>query len=185
MSFSMISTSTVTAFAKEKENTSLTKEEVKIADSYIHFNKVSNSFEVNKNELSKVLKQDTYNKVLSQVSNTNSTLKKSFLSLRSNNIGISVIDTDNTKIDIIKDITRGRGRNAIEFHWNYARIFIDAGNIELALKVGFKIGGIFAPNKIIKIVCKILGVPSYNIQHGIWFDYNYFIGVLCGNFGLQ
>ncbi|MDE6195557.1 MAG: hypothetical protein K2F55_01670, partial [Erysipelotrichaceae bacterium] len=130
------------------------------------------------------LSQEQINEVLDKINDTNSKIK-SVLDNKNNKISIQVVDTNDNTIILKDTLFRGRGKNGIEFHWNYARIFIDAGNLSLALQIGFTAGTIYAPANIIKLVCGGLGIVSSRIEHGIWFDYNYFIGVLCGNFGLQ
>lgn len=73
-------------------------------------------------------------------------------------------------------LLRSRGKNAIEFRWDDARIYLDANTLSLALQIGFTIGGVYAPARIVQLVCGILGIGAGYIQHGIWFDYNYFAG---------
>lgn len=161
----------------------LSEQEISIADKYISFNTNTNTFELSSNILHEVSKSQ-YENILEQVNNTNELITTAIHD-ESDDLVVDVIDSDGDRIALKEVYIRGRGVNKVEFYWNYARIFIDAGNVSLALQVGFVIGTVYAPAKIVQAVCGILGIASGNINHGIWFDYNYFIGVLCGNAGLQ
>ncbi|MBC6310289.1 hypothetical protein HCJ66_12140 [Listeria sp. FSL L7-1582] len=98
----------------------------------------------------------------------------------------SVVDTDGDETVLTPVLLRGAGVNSITFHWNYARIKIKASSVSDAVALGFIIGGIKIEADIIKIACGAAGLKvSKYITRGIWFDYNYLVGVFTGNAGLQ
>ncbi|MGT2682511.1 hypothetical protein [Streptococcus porci] len=90
----------------------------------------------------------------------------------------------NKTIGTTELLFRSPGKNAIEFYWNYVRIYIDANNLSLALQAGFAIGGIYAPSRAVEIACALLGIGSSQIKDGIWFDFNYLWGGV-NNAGFQ
>ncbi len=106
--------------------------------------------------------------------------------VRENNLTIH----PETKTAIIYGVqTRAWGKNDIEFHWNFARVYIDAGNLRIALTAG--VGGLGGAlgflvtsgwgAAAIGAASAALGIAANNITHGIWFDYNYILGVTaCG-----
>lgn len=103
-----------------------------------------------------------------------------------------IIDPSN-KIATPRIATRAYGKNAIEFHWNYARIYLDAGQTKALVNAtiaggstalgGFfgQIGGAAAGAIIGAYLSTVIGD---NIKNGVWVDYNYFAGRV-NNFGWQ
>lgn len=81
-------------------------------------------------------------------------------------------------------LTRSAGHNGIEFHWNYARVYISKGTLQ-TLGGGLTLGGIWIPHPVISKVAASLGFVVSLAPNGIWFDYNYAIGTLTGNYGWQ
>ncbi len=155
-----------------------------IADQYIRFDSKSQEFKIDLENLKIVLPQEQVENVVKQVNDTNEKIKNS-LNNENNEFSIYIVDSNNNKISLKENLARKNGKNDIEFYWNYARIYIDGNNVRLAVQAGFIIAGIHIPGKKIATVCGLLGLAAGEIRHGIWFDYNYFIGILCGNFGLQ
>ena len=103
-----------------------------------------------------------------------------------------IIDPSN-KIATPRIATRAYGKNAIEFHWNYARIYLDAGQTKALVNATIAggstaLGGFFgqigvaAPGAIIGAYLST--VIGDNIKNGVWVDYNYFAGRV-NNFGWQ
>lgn len=118
----------------------------------------------------------------------NELINKSNEEIAKNNL---IIDL-NTKSATLSGVsTRAWGKNDIEFYWNFARVYIDAGNLRIALTVGVGgLGGVLSylatagwAAGAIGAVTAALGIAANNIQDGIWFDYNYLTGI--NNFGFQ
>lgn len=78
-------------------------------------------------------------------------------------------------------LSRDSGKNDVEFHWNYARIYIDAPNIRLlgAGLIGGAAGGLgfavetFGLSILVGMVSGFVGHKLSEVEDGIWFDYNY------------
>lgn len=104
-----------------------------------------------------------------------------------------LIINPSNKIATPRIATRAYGKNAIEFHWNYARIYLDAGQTKALVNAtiaggstalgGFfgQIGGAAAGTIIGAYLSTVIGD---NIKNGVWVDYNYFAGRV-NNFGWQ
>lgn len=104
-----------------------------------------------------------------------------------------LIINPSNKIATPRTATRAYGKNAIEFHWNYARIYLDAGQTKALVNAtiaggstalgGFfgQIGGAAAGAIIGAYLSTVIGD---NIKNGVWVDYNYFAGRV-NNFGWQ
>lgn len=105
----------------------------------------------------------------------------------------NLIINPSNKIATPRIATRAYGKNAIEFHWNYARIYLDAGQTKALVNAtiaggstalgGFfgQIGGAAAGAIIGAYLSTVIGD---NIKNGVWVDYNYF-AVRVNNFGWQ
>jgi hypothetical protein len=105
----------------------------------------------------------------------------------------NLIINPSNKIATPRIATRAYGKNAIEFHWNYARIYLDAGQTKALVNAtiaggstalgGFfgQIGGAAAGAIIGAYLSTVIGD---NIKNGVWVDYNYFAGRV-NNFGWQ
>ena len=104
-----------------------------------------------------------------------------------------LIINPSNKIATPRIATRAYGKNAIEFHWNYARIYLDAGQTKALVNAtiaggstalgGFfgQIGGAAAGAIIGAYLSTVIGD---NIKNGVWLDYNYF-ACRVNNFGWQ
>lgn len=105
----------------------------------------------------------------------------------------NLIINPSNKIATPRIATRAYGKNAIEFHWNYARIYLDAGQTKALVNAtiaggstalgGFfgQVGGAAAGAIIGAYLSTVIGD---NIKNGVWVDYNYFAGRV-NNFGWQ
>lgn len=155
-----------------------------IAGQYIHFDSKSQEFKIDLENLKLVLSQEEVKIIVEQVNTTNEKIKSS-LNDKNSEFSIYVVDSNNNKIALNENFSRKRGKNDIEFYWNFARIYIDGNNVRLALQAGFIIAGVNVTSGAVATVCGLLGLAAGEIKDGIWFDYNYFIGVLCGNYGWQ
>lgn len=105
----------------------------------------------------------------------------------------NLIINPSNKIATPKIATRAYGKNAIEFHWNYARIYLDAGQTKALVNAaiaggstalgGFlgKVGGATAGAIIGGYLSTVVGD---NIKNGVWVNYNYF-ACRVNNFGWQ
>lgn len=161
----------------------LEEQAVSIADSYVNFDSGTNKFIINP-EINEVLSNEEISEVSKQVQKTNDQLQAAVQDTKSQNQVLVEDSVGNQKI-IKPAMVRGAGVNSISFHWNYARIKINASNLRLGLSAGFGIAGVWVPGKVLGSILVVLGVSAGNIKHGIWFDYNYFIGILCGSMGFQ
>lgn len=153
------------------------------ANNFVYFDDNSKSFVVDRSIVNVLAPQevkDVYKRVEETNLQLQATLKKADTKTE-----VLVEDSLHGTKTIKRALIRGRGVNSIKYYWNYARIKINAGSLSLALQVGFTIGSVYTPARIVQAVCGVLGIASSNIKHGIWFDYNYFYGMLCGNMGLQ
>lgn len=187
------------AFASETENvssnqvqtnsvtkeldTEIVDEVVTIANQYIHFDTTLGVFVLD-NTIENVLSETDVAQVVTQINATNGQLQTSKIEENSQT-QVNVVDPSGTELVVNPVFSRAAGVNSVTYYWNYARIKISAGSLKTALGVGFAIGSIYAPARIIQAVCAGLSVGSGNITNGIWFDYNYAIGLLTGNFGKQ
>lgn len=122
------------------------------------------------------------------LANVEKMLTESNNAIRENDLTIN----PNTKTAILSGVqTRAWGKNDIEFHWNFVRVYIDAGNLRIALTVGVGgLGGALAflatsgwAAGAIGAATAALGIAANNVTDGIWFDYNYAFGV--NNCGFQ
>lgn len=164
----------------EKETTQLSDYEISLVNNYVNYDIYSESFILN-DDVKSVLnstKLDTVQKIIAE---TNKQIQLAKKDLTAN----VIIETpQGTEIPIEKIQVRAYGKNDIAFYWNYARIWLDKGTVR-NIGNGLTLGGIWIPHPIVKAVTASLGVVVSATPHGIWFDYNYFNGVLTGNFGFQ
>ncbi|MBP2057463.1 putative membrane protein [Lactobacillus colini] len=105
----------------------------------------------------------------------------------------AIIDVKTKKATISPYQDRSYGKNAIEIHWNYARIYLDAGQAKALATAAISggstaLGGFFANIGGAAAGAAIGGylssVVGDNIKSGIWVDYNYFLGSI-NRFGWQ
>jgi hypothetical protein len=94
------------------------------------------------------------------------------------------IDEDTLTAKTQTRFTRGFGKNHVEFHWNYARVWLSKGTIH-NIGRGAAFAGIWIPEPIVSKVCASLGFVASLTPNGVWFDYNYSGGILLGRFGWQ
>lgn len=155
---------------------------VEISNNYIFFDNTINKFIIDNNLKTKI-NNDDFEKVSNQVDATNQNIN---LALTEANFDTEVSISNNGVDEILKySLSRGAGKSYVTYHWNYARIRISAGALRGALSVGFAIGSVYAPAKVVQAACAVAGLGTGQIKHGIWFDYNYFTGIFLGRAGLQ
>lgn len=165
--------------------TTIVNEVATIANQYIHFDNTLGAFVLD-NTIENVLSEADVAQVVAQINATNSQLQSSKIEANSGT-QVNVVDPSGTEFAVKPVFSRAAGVNSVTYYWNYARIKIKASSLTTALNVGFAIGTVYAPARIIQGVCAVVlgaAIPS-NIKNGIWFDYNYAIGVLTGNYGKQ
>lgn len=172
-------------YVSEKSNyvEPLSSSVVNKANQYVSFDEVNKEYFVS-DSLMDVLDYSDYLLVKNQVSNTNS--KISFALSNGNDL-VSAVDKDNNTVALNYNLDVSNysyGKNAIEFHWNYARCWLSKGAVR-GIGTGLTLGGIWISANIVGKVCASLGVAASNVNNGIWFDYNYAIGMLNGNYGWQ
>lgn len=88
--------------------------------------------------------------------------------------------------------TRAAGVNKVVVYWNFARIFVNKNTVNnvilgsttgLAFLLGVTPGVGITIGLAGSIILSIVGTKQ--VSNGIWFDYNYFIGVATANWGWQ
>lgn len=155
------------------------KETVSKADNYITFNKETNEFVVDKNGLLMAVSSEEYESVLANIANTNKEIKSSLNNL-DGNTNVRVVTPNNEKISLYESKTRDSGKNDLEWHWNYVRIYLTADTATTAFELGYGLAGIFIPIRVVQAACFLLafGAEKLPLKRGIWFDANYFMGGL-------
>jgi len=156
---------------------------VDVVNSYVSFNHDMNKFVLDKN-VKHVVTVHELNLIKDQINTTNKAISKSLTGTND----VTVVDSDNNEFKINDGQNMsisGAGKTDIVFYWNYARIYLSKGTLQTAIGAGAVVGGVYAPAKIVAAACGIVGLSAGHITSGIWFDYNYFVGVLVGNVGLQ
>ncbi|NEW63504.1 hypothetical protein GMA11_08995 [Granulicatella sp. zg-ZJ] len=100
------------------------------------------------------------------------------------------IDYSSKKIMGLSLLSRAPGKNGLEFHWNYVRVFVDAGALNIILQGGLA-GGLsmlaskFSLNNHLGSAIGAMIGQAAQQNDGIWFDYNYFVGMLTFSWGVQ
>lgn len=155
------------------------------ANQYIHFDRQSKQFIID-NKITTTMSGEEFAELVKQIEQTNKQIKTALVESDRNTV-ISVVDTDGLETVVKPSMTRGAGKNYIKFYATYARIGINAGSLNLAIQGGFAIGGIYAPARVVQAALAVAGVAisAKPFKHGVWFDYNYFVGFLIGRAGLQ
>ena len=118
------------------------------------------------------------------------------------NLSNKLIATENLRIDpysksavIIGKCTNGEGINAVEFNWNYVRVYLSAKNWRILLQAGVgaaeaTIMGILNVTSTVALGIAgaiwgaLSGIIGEYVQDGVWFDLNYFYQYV-NNFGWQ
>lgn len=119
-------------------------------------------------------------KVRSIITATNSQIELAKKDM-STDVYISTIEQTN----LVKPaLMRANGVNKVDFYWNYARVFLSKNTL-FGLGAGATVAGVYISAGTASAVVALLGYGLGGAPSGIWFDYNYFIGVLCGNYGWQ
>ena len=103
------------------------------------------------------------------------------------------IDIDTKIASSNTRFTRGIGVNKVDWHWNYARVFLKKDDAKLFLGTSAGTVGVVATFLSIPtgaafslaVGLVALGIKIGQINDGIWFDYNYVNGVLTRNWGWQ
>ncbi|EUJ17303.1 hypothetical protein [Listeria aquatica] len=165
------------------KNDSLTETETMLVDRYVSYNKETKQYQLNMT-IKNVMSTERVNVVENYIKETNRQLK---LSENNHNEDVYAISPSGEVNTVSKSMLRKAGVTRIDYHWNYARIKISAGTLKWAISGGIAISGVYAPAKIVRAACALAGVSvsAAKIKHGIWFDYNYFNGILCGRAGRQ
>lgn len=185
--------STNTALATATENTINTSSsqtdtnflsdiDIKQIDKFINFDEFNAEFTLDL-AVQNIIGVQKLNEVQNIINETNKQISSAKNDKKAGTIWAET--PDGTEITITSTQTRAYGKNDIKFYWNYARIWINAGTLRNAVKVGFAIGSVYAPAKIIQAACAIAGISNLkNIKNGIWMDYNY-IGQVINRVGIQ
>ncbi|MBC1274036.1 hypothetical protein HCA78_15060 [Listeria booriae] len=160
----------------------LTDADILAAGQYISFNTDSGQFVIDDSIMS-AFSSEKVKLVEEYVNLTNNQINESKTDL---SVVVSAVDPSGQESRLNSSgLLKSAGVNSITYHWNYARIKIKAGSLKTALAVGFTIGTVYAPARIIQLACGLAGLSTTSIKNGVWFDYNYLTGVLCGNAGKQ
>lgn len=163
-----------------KMDINLSESLVAVATPFISFDKNLNEFVVDKNGLIKNVTNREYEQVLQQVKNANSSIEKSLKSI-DDSTNITVATPEGHKTVLYESKSRATGKNAIEFHWNYARVFLTPSGVRYAVGGTFLIAGIVIPSTLVKCAIGLLGLYINDLpklKNGIWIDANYFMGSL-------
>ncbi|MBC1474979.1 hypothetical protein HB852_10150 [Listeria grandensis] len=162
----------------------LTDADVLVAEEYITFDVASNQFVLD-NAITNVFSPEKVTLIEEHVNLTNNQINETKTDLTT---VVTAVDPSGNESALNNvRVARAAGVNSISYHWNYARIKIKASSLNFAVQSGLAIGSVYAPAKIVQGACAIAGVGlgMNSFKNGIWFDYNYLIGVLCGNAGKQ
>lgn len=160
-----------------------------IADSYIHFNEKTNQFILDE-DISEKLNLLEITQIQNQISETNRSLQTTIQN-SNGSLSLQAATNDGTTYYLTPE-SRAAGKNGLEFHWNFVRIFLNAkttnsvisGSLSVLSTVLAEIPGVGLAATV--AASFILGaIGSSSVDDGIWFDYNYFIGVLTANWGWQ
>lgn len=162
------------------DQTNISQNIVNKSNPYISFNKSTNKFTID-STLKSIINSKDYKNVTNQVKMTNQQLE---VAINDNETTIRVSDTDGSTINLYNPTTRKAGKNDVDFHWNYARIYLSKQTVN-NISTGVTIAGIWIPAARVADVLATLGVIGSTVKNGIWFDYNYAVGVLVGNYGWQ
>lgn len=160
-----------------EEPRELTKYEITLIDKYVEIE--NNRFYLkDNNELSVELK----NLAEQYINKTNQSLD--------NYKGKTFVDYSSKKILGLSLLSRASGKNDLEWHWNYVRVYVDAGALNIILQGGVAGGlSLLATELSLSphLGAAIGAMVGQAVQQtdGIWFDYNYFIGILTMNWGYQ
>lgn len=134
----------------------------------------------------KVNKNDIDN-VSSYISKANQIIAEEHLTINPNTKIATKTFEDPSQVGV-----RSAGKNHVDVYWNYARVFLSKNSVNniiaggsggLGALVGFIPGVGLGAAVAIGIVLSIVG--SQQVNNGIWFDYNYLIGIFTANWGWQ
>lgn len=149
------------------EKDSLTNEEMKMLEPYVEL--TADGF---------VLKENPYSERINELARE--TIKKSNTQI--NNIQTTkFFDRNNKIVKTADSFSRSYGKTAIEYYWNFVRIFIDAGVMNTAISAGISIAGVYVPYQLVQAALVTIGVVVGRyplVSDGFWFDYNYYYGTL-------
>ena len=175
----------------QKENIDEKKIE-NIADKYIYLDKSTNKFIINSainNELSIVEVQNISQKVYQTNQKVDELLKNndgSFTATLISPNGETILLTPSAMM------ARSAGKNDIQIHWNYARIYLSKNSVNNIIVggtggLGALVGFIPGVGLGVAVACGIVlaVVGNQQVSNGIWFDYNYFTGLWTNNWGWQ
>lgn len=158
----------------------LSNQIVDVANDYVYYDTDTNSFALNSSALL-VLSQNDIDQINSQINQTNFQIKEA---INDPSVNVYAVSPSGEEYNVSTSMLRANGVNSVSFQWNYARVKL-SGNTLRNLGAGITLGGIWIPHPVASKVCSSLGVAISAATNGVWFDYNYAIGVLCGNFGWQ
>ncbi|MBP1042370.1 hypothetical protein I6N95_15220 [Vagococcus sp. BWB3-3] len=173
-------------------NNTLSQTEIEeIADKYITFDAKKQSFIVD-NAINNELNPIYTIQVKNQIEKTNIELKNSITEAQKDGSFIlRAATSDGTEYSLMRE-PRAAGVNKVSVYWNFARIFLSKNSVNniilggtggLGALVGFIPGVGIGVAVACGAVLAIVG--SKQVKNGIWFDYNYLIGVLTWNWGWQ
>lgn len=155
---------------------------VDVANDYVTYNVSLKKFVVSE-DLAKTVTILDYTLVKNQVESTNDFISEeikngtqNFVVKDANNLS-HFVQVDN--FDSIMGVNLSAGRNDIQVHWNYVRIFIDKSNLNkyknigsgaLGAAVGAR-GGV--PGAVIGSVVGGVIAEFTHFDNGMWFDFNF------------
>ncbi len=158
-------------YAEEvKLNTPMTEEESKLVEPFVEL--VDGFYKLKAdNPLSEELK----NKANLVIDNTNLALKKidkSYL----------YVDYRTKTVKTYGLLDRALGKNDVEFYWNFARVYVDANNLNMLFQGILAGGTLYLTSQFpfgarqIEALSEMVGY-KIEFRDGIWFDLNY-LGII-------
>ncbi|WEZ09990.1 hypothetical protein P5663_09175 [Priestia flexa] len=143
-----------------------------LVDSYVKIKEQKFVLE-NKDELLNKLGEKDFNIVVKQIEETNEflgELDSSELRVEGNTFTGNLSDGEFS--------TMAHGVTKIKVYWSYARVYLSATTLR-NLGAGLSLAGIWIPHAVASKVAGSLGVIiGLNTKDGIWFDYNFYTGVI-------
>lgn len=172
------------ATTNEEPQSGLSDSVTTIASKYISIDPSTKRFIVS-DKINSALDANEVEQVKSMVNQTNS--KLSSVPKNTN----AVLETQNGQETSLNNIRKNpyiisarSGVTTVKFYWNYARVYLSARDARFGIASGIGVAGLYIPHPAVKAACVIAGAGTSYITNGIWFDFNYYTGMV-SKAGLQ
>ena len=168
----MTFSSTISAFAAEKENTLnatpiLSQEQINTFNKWVTYDDEANQFLV-KTGAKDALGQSDYELLNKCLAITNSNIAMADFASGE----VFVVSPENERTTALLARSYNEGVTKIDFHWWGATIYLSKTTIHV-IGAGVTIGGIWIPEPVVSKILSTLGVVVTLCPGGIAFDYNY------------